>query len=128
MTELVVNRGRSRRTHSEQFKQEVVDHCTRPGMSLANVARQHGLHPSLLARWVKERTEPERMAVSLQSSLLPQFVPLRVESAQCAELPRSTMLSSKIEINMERGDVRIAFKVDPSQMIELGHLLREVLR
>ncbi len=79
MTELVVNRRRSRRSHSEQCKQEVVDHCTRPGMSLANVARQHGLHPSLLARWVKERTEPERMAVSLQSSLLPQFVPLRVE-------------------------------------------------
>lgn len=61
MTELVVKRGRSRRTHSEQFKQEAVDQCTRPGMSLANVARQHELHPSLLARWVKERAEPARM-------------------------------------------------------------------
>lgn len=128
MTELVFKRGRSRRTHSEQFKQEVVDHCTRPGMSLANVARQHGLHPSLLARWVKERTEPARMTVSSQSSLLAQFVPLRVESAKCAELPASTRLSSKIEINIDRGDLRIAFKVDPSQMVELGQVLREVLR
>lgn len=128
MTELVVKRGRSRRTHSEQFKQEVVDHCTRPGISLANVARQHGLHPSLLARWVKERTEPARMTVSSQSSLLPQFFPLRVESANCSELPASTMLSSKIEINIDRGELRIAFKVDPSQMIELGQVLREVLR
>ena len=128
MTELVVKRGRSRRTHSAQFKQEAVDQCTRPGMSLANVARQHELHPSLLARWVKERTEPARMTVSTQSSLVPQFVPLRVESPQCAELPRSTTLSSKIEVSIDRADLRIAFKVDPSQMVELGQVLREVLR
>ena len=128
MTELVVKRGRSRRTHSEQFKQEVVDHCTRPGMSLANVARQHGLHPSLLARWVKERIEPARMTVSSQASLVPQFVPLRVESAQCAGLPTSAKLLSKIEVNIDRGELRIAFKVDPSQMVELGQILREVLR
>ena len=128
MTELVVKRGRSRRTHSAQFKQEAVDQCTRPGMSLANVARQHELHPSLLARWVKERTEPARMTMSSQSSLEPQFVPLHVESAQRAELPRSTTLSSKIEVNIDRADLRIAFKVDPSQMVELGQVLREVLR
>jgi hypothetical protein len=60
--------------------------------------------------------------------LLPQFVPLRVESAQCAELPRSTTLSSKIEVNIDRADLRIAFKVDSSQMVELGQMLREVLR
>ena len=128
MTELVINRGRSRRTHSEQFKQDLVEQCVKPGMSLANVARQHELHPSLLARWVKERTEPARMTVSSQSSLVPQFVPLRVESAQCAELPASARLSSKIEVNIDRGELRIAFKVDPSQMIELGQVLREVLR
>ena len=128
MTELVVKRGRSRRTHSEQFKQDLVNQCNKPGMSLANVARQHGLHPSLLARWVKERTEPARMAVSSQASLVPQFVPLRVESALCAELPTSAKLSSKIEVNIDRADLRITFKVDPSQMVELGQVLREVLR
>ena len=35
---------------------------------------------------------------------------------------------STIEVNIDRGDVRIAFKVDPSQMVELGQVLREVLR
>lgn len=128
MAELVVKRGRSLRTHSEQFKQHTVDQCTRLGMLLANVARQRELHPSLLARWVKERTEPARMTVSSQSSLLPQFVPLHVESAQCAELPTSAKLSSKIEVNFDSGELRIAFKVDPSQMVELGQVLREVLR
>ena len=128
MTELVVKRGRSRRTHNEQFKQEVVDQCTMPGMSLANVARQHGLHPSLLARWVKERTEPARMTVSSQSSSVPQFVPVRVESARCVEAPESSPLSGKVDVHIDRGDLRIAFKVDSSQMIELGHVLREVLR
>ena len=128
MTELLVKRGRSRRTHSEDFKQELVDQCTRPGMSLANVARQHELHPSLLARWVRERTEPATMTGSSQTSLMPQFVPVRIESAKCAELPASPSLSRKIEVNIDRGDVRIAFKVDPSQMVELGQVLREVLR
>jgi len=37
------------------------------------------------------------------------------------------MVSSKIEVNIDRGDLRIAFKVDPSQMTELGQVIREVL-
>lgn len=128
MTELLINRGRSRRTHSVQFKRDLVEQCVKPGMSLANVARQHGLHPSLLARWVKERTGPARMTESSQASLVPQFAPLHVELAPCAELPTSAKLSSKIEVNIDRGELRIAFKVDPSQMVELGQMLREVLR
>lgn len=128
MTELVVKRGRSRRTHSEQFKQEAVDQCTRPGMSLANVARQHELHPSLLARWVKERTEPVGVSVESQPPLLPPFVPVLVDPAQHSEPSPALSLLSKIEVNINRGDLRIAFKVDSSQMAELGQMLREVLR
>jgi transposase len=128
MTELVAKRGRGRRTYSDLFKQELVDQCITPGMSLANVARQHDLHPTLLARWVKERTGPTRNIVSPQSLLVPQFVPVHVEQARCIEDAKSTIVSSKVEVNIDRGDVHIQFKVDSSQMVELGHVLREVLR
>ena len=128
MTELVVKRGRARRTYSDLFKQELVDQCITPGMSLANVARQHDLHPTLLARWVKQRTGPARNVFTPQSSLVPQFVPVHVEQARCTEVAESATLSSTVEVNIDRGDVHIQFKVDSSQMIKLGQVLREVLR
>lgn len=127
MTELVVQPGRTRRVHSEQFKQQLVDVCLQPGMSLANIARQHGLHPNLLSRWVKER-QPADGRADKQAEPLPRFVPVRIASAQCAEQSASPRLSSEIEVNIDRGDLRIAFKVDSAQMIQLGQMLREVLR
>lgn len=66
MTELVIKLGQSRRTHCEQFKQDLVGQCVNPVISLTNVARLHRQHPNLLARWVKKRTEPARMTTSLQ--------------------------------------------------------------
>lgn len=135
MTELSTKPGRTRRTHSEQFKQALVDECSKPGMSLAHVAKQHGLHPNLLSRWLKDRLAPG-------ARLLPgpRFVPVRIEQALCIEAPQSATLAatsttasaatltSKVEINIDRGDLRIRFKVDPSQMTQLGQLLCQVLR
>ena len=129
MTDLVVKRGRSRRTHSEQFKQELVLLCSKPGMSLANVARQHGLHPNLLSRWRNERLGPSVDPQTTVASLRPQFFPVGIQPPQTVfSKAAANPDSSKVEVNIDRGDLRIAFKVDPSQMVELGQVLREVLR
>ncbi len=127
MTELVVQRGRTRRTHSEQFKQELVAPCSQPGMSLACVAIQHGLHPNLLSRWVKERIAPDRLPNSAAPSS-PQFVPVRIEASQSLDAATSATVAPKIEIRIDRGELRVALTVDPSQLTELGAMLREVLR
>jgi len=127
MTDLVIQRGRPRRTHSEQFKQELVAQCSQPGMSLACVAIQHGLHPNLLSRWLKERILRDQSLVSTAPTS-PQFVPVHFEPSQPADAPKSKTVSSKIEVSIDRGELRIVLKVDPSQLSDLGTMLRELLR
>jgi transposase len=46
--------GRRRRTHSEEFKAQVVAACRTPGVSIAAVALEHRLNANLLRRWVVE--------------------------------------------------------------------------
>lgn len=57
MRELVIEQGRGTCTHSDLFKLALVDQCITHRTSLANVARQHNRHPTLLAQWAKKRTE-----------------------------------------------------------------------
>lgn len=128
MTKLVSAGGRSRRRHNEQFKQELVQKSVLSGMSLASVARQYGIHPNLLSRWVKERTDSDPFVGSTAAELLPKFVPVHVDSAPQTTPVASSSPVPKLEVNIDRGDVRIQFKVDASQMCELGHMLREILR
>lgn len=125
---LVIERGRTRRTHSEQFKQDLVQKAVHPGMSLASVAREHGIHPNLLSRWVKERTGSARRCESPDDLSTPKFVPVHVAPAHRAKPFAPQACSNQFEVNIDRGDVRIQFKVDASQMLELGQVLREVLR
>jgi hypothetical protein len=35
--------------------------------------------------------------------------------------------TQQIEVSLQRGDLRVKFKVDSAQMVELGQVLREVL-
>jgi transposase len=46
--------GRRRRTHSDEFKAQVVAACRTPGVSIAAVALEHRLNANLLRRWVVE--------------------------------------------------------------------------
>jgi transposase len=46
--------GRRRRTHSAEFKAQVVAACRTPGVSIAAVALEHRLNANLLRRWVVE--------------------------------------------------------------------------
>lgn len=45
---------RRRRTHSAQFKAELVSACQQTGVSMAAIALEHGINANLLRRWVTE--------------------------------------------------------------------------
>ena len=45
---------RSRRTHSEAFKQSVVSACREPGVSVAGLALANGLNANRVHRWMRE--------------------------------------------------------------------------
>jgi transposase len=102
-----------------EFKARLVKLATAPGASVASVAVAHGVNPNLLRRWLRE---------SGSLSVPARFVPVVLESSPASSPLIAAPASECIEINIDRGDLRIAFKVDPSQMVELGQVLREVLR
>lgn len=51
----VVIARRTRRTHSEAFKQSVISACSAPGVSVAGVALANGLNANQVRRWMRER-------------------------------------------------------------------------
>ena len=46
---------RTRRTHSEAFKQSLIEACGEPGASVAGVALANGINANQLRRWMRER-------------------------------------------------------------------------
>lgn len=53
MEHIINSEKQKRRHHSAVFKQQVVEACQRPGVSVAAVALAHGLNANLLRRWLK---------------------------------------------------------------------------
>jgi transposase len=102
-----------------EFKARLIKLATAPGASVAGVVVAHGVNPNLLRRWLRE---------SGSLSMPAQFVPVVLENLPRSSPQIAASASDRIEVNIDRGDLRIAFKVDPSQMVELGQVLREVLR
>ena len=102
-----------------EFKSQLVKLALEPGASLSGVAVAHGVNPNLLRRWVKE---------SVAQATPPSFVPVQIESGVDSHVHTLASNSQWVEVNIDRGELRIAFKVDPSQMVQLGQVLREVLR
>ncbi len=65
---------RTRRTHSEAFKQSLIEACGEPGASVAGVALANGINANQLRRWMRERgIEPPEL------SCLPLRVDLRAD-------------------------------------------------
>lgn len=103
---------------TSQFKSKLVELALEPGASVSRVAVAHAVNPNLLRRWIKQS----------QACPAPAFVPVLIESGIDCPVHTSASSSPLVEVNMNRGDLRIAFKVNSSQMIELGKMLCEVLR
>ena len=45
---------RRRRRHGAEFKARVIDECMRPGVSVAQVAKEMEIDQSVLRRWVEQ--------------------------------------------------------------------------
>lgn len=46
---------RSKRKHSEEFKDELVRACSEPGISVAGIALANGVNANLLRKWMQAR-------------------------------------------------------------------------
>jgi len=100
----VLKLARTRRHHSEEFKQVVVAACCTPGASIAGMALAHGVNANLARRWMAERglTPPRaKRTASVPQSCEPAaaFIPVHVQQ------PAPT--SPRIQIEMRRGDTAL---------------------
>ena len=70
-----------RRRYDPAGKQQLVEACLRPGVSLAGLALQHGVNANLLRKWVAKRElqhgdgQPE-----VRAPIAPAFIPVRAPS------------------------------------------------
>ena len=70
---------RRRRRHSEEFKREAVQMVQDEQLSVAEAARNLGIHPSLLRNW-KQRIEAENEDASLTEDERMEMARLRSEN------------------------------------------------
>ena len=83
---------RPRRTHSPEFKAQVLNECEQPGASLASVAQRHNLNANLIHKW-KRTVEP-----ALQNK--PDFIPVPLST-------HNTVASTGQQVTFELSNVKV---------------------
>jgi len=90
-----------RRSYSEAQRREILEEAARPGVSVAAVARRHGINDNLIYTWRKERREAR--GVMLPVTVTPYSVPPDPGALALAARPAAS--DAQIEIRTKQGHV-----------------------
>lgn len=111
---------RTRRSYSAEFKQELVLLCRQPGMSVASVARHHGINHNIVHRWIREHA-PCPAVVTADAAAVPGFIPV--------PLPvKAVSVDAVIEVRVSRGDLNLEIRWPVSAAASAGDWLQGLLR
>lgn len=118
----VIAGRRRRRTHSAEFKSQVVAACNSPGVSSAAVAMAHGVNANLARRWVldAERRGGGALARAVSGAVATAFVPV--------QLPPSQAAPTDIRIELRRGPIAISVSWPCAAASQCAAWMRELLR
>lgn len=120
---------RRRRTHSPEYKAELIASCQQPGVSLTAIAMDHGINPNLMRRWMigHERLRQHELAEasSAQRDVAAQFVPLRLPKPEASP---STITQGEILIDLRHHDMTASIRWPMSQADRCAAWLRDVMR
>ena len=111
-----VSGGRRRRTHSDEFKAQIVAACRVPGVSTAAVAMAHGINPNLARRWVHaaERCAGVALPKAAPKSKPSAFVPVHLATPVSASFPDTlTAHASPASVAAAPADIRIELRRGP---------------
>jgi transposase len=79
-------RGGGRRRFDAQAKRELVQACLQPGVSVARMALEYGLHANLLRKWIRDHERAQGGGVAKNLAIenpTPAFVPVvRIDAAE----------------------------------------------
>ena len=117
---IAVERSSTRRHRSKQERRQIAEESLRPGVSVAVVARSHGVNANQVFHWRKLLSEG-RLDVDQTSS---QLLPVRIaEVIDDRAVPHQQ--PGVIQIELGRTRVRIEGAADPATLrIILGQLGR----
>ena len=114
----IASLAKKRRTYSAEFKQQIVQACKAPDVSIASVALQHGLNTNLVSKWIRQSRS---MVPSLTISSIPQTdflpvilhpTPVKQEAPPPPVPEKKATAHIRIPLHDEQGSVR-------DQMIEI---------
>ena len=116
---------RRKRTHSEEFKDELVRACREPGISVAGIALANGVNANLLRKWMQARgvTAPsQRRQVKASESVAraPEFLPVAIQPTE-RSLP-------EIRIEARRGSAVVKIEWPVAAAAECATWLRGWLK
>lgn len=80
---------RIRRQYTLEFKAQVIAQCQQPGVSVASVARLHGINDNLVHRWLRQQpsfTAKKKKSLATAAMLTPaDFIPVAVMNSDIAK-------------------------------------------
>jgi transposase len=107
----------TRRRHSEELKQELVERSLEPGASVAAIAQEHGINANLLFNWRRLRLRAEAPAV--EATAAPMLLPVTVQMKPQQKIPKAVAPRSSsgvIEIDVGATRVRLRGAVDEASV------------
>ncbi len=113
-----------RRTHDDAFKARLVAQSFSPDVCIADLAREHGLHPQLLYTW---RAQARRGQLALPAEHEPFFA--AVLQAPAGEgAPTASATARDDNLVLEVGDVRLHIGADaaPQRVAAIVSALKAV--
>ena len=123
---------RAHRRHGAEFKEQVIQACRQPGVSVASVALANGLNANMLRRWVSEAGRVGPVATGGQGAVavsaaalaggLPGFVAVEMP------IPPAVPGESDIHIELTRGPTTIVMRWPAALAGACASCLREMLR
>jgi len=116
---------RRRRIHSDVFKNQVIEACRRPGVSIAAVAIEHRLNANLVRRWLRLAEESE---ITPSSPVVASPVPPPATTLVPVTVTPAAPASSEIRIVVQRAQRTIEITWPLSHAAECVEALRELLR
>jgi len=103
-----------RRTYSKSFKAQVIQECSEPGASIANIALGYSLNANLVHKWIRLHTQKNQ-------TLQPAFIPLHTQG-----LTQTYSSTISVEIQHPCMPVKVNWPVDSAAAC--ASFLRELLR
>jgi transposase-like protein len=117
--------GRGRRTYSPEFKAQLVAACRIPGMSVASVARNHGINHNILHRWLRELPDPAALRLPQTSH---KAVPAFIELPITEPIATAAVAVDSVHVEIHRGDLSVKLRWPAVAAPACAQWLLELLR